>query len=128
VESRPIDILLVDDERDARQALADLLASHGYEVVGARNGESALALLRAGTRPKLILLDLNMPVLDGWGFFRELDQDAELSQVPVAVISGTGLPQSVPTRKHDAGFFKKPLDMTRLLRMVQERCGEGGPR
>ncbi|HKC23797.1 MAG TPA: response regulator [Thermoanaerobaculia bacterium] len=119
-----VDILLVEDEQDARRAFSEILGLEGYSVAGARNGEAALAMLREGTRPALILLDLNMPVLDGWGFLREIEQDASLAQVPIAFISGTGLPQSVPTRKHDAGFFKKPVDMPRLLRMVRSYCGE----
>jgi CheY-like chemotaxis protein len=119
-----VDIVLVDDEQDAREALETVLRASGYVVLGARNGEAALTLLREGARPRLIVLDLNMPVMNGWGFLREIEQDRELAQVPIAFISGTGLQQSVPTRKHDAGFFKKPLDMPRLLRMVRTCCGD----
>jgi CheY-like chemotaxis protein len=119
-----MDVLLVEDEQDARQAVAEILRLEGYSVSGARNGETALSMLRDGARPKLILLDLNMPVMDGWEFFREIEQDGELSQVPIGIITGAGVPQSIPTRKHDAGFLKKPVDIRRLMQMVRSHCGD----
>jgi len=124
VAAGPVDVFVVEDEQDSRDVICDYLLLEGYSVADARNGESALSLLRDGLRPSLILLDLNMPVLDGWGFLREIEQQPELARVPIVFASGTGLPQSVPTRKHDAGFLKKPIDVQRLLRLVREHCGE----
>ena len=64
--SKPI--LIVDDDKDVRIALAELLEGEGYTVAGAHNGQEALQLMRGGLHPAVILLDLMMPVMDGWDF------------------------------------------------------------
>jgi CheY-like chemotaxis protein len=66
----PKTILVVDDEAVTRASLATLLARAGYQVMSAANGAEALQVLRAGQRPDLVLLDMIMPVSDGWAFLR----------------------------------------------------------
>ncbi len=81
-------LLLVDDDERVREALVALLEAQGYPVVGAANGREALDVLRVrGLRPGLILLDLMMPVMDGWQFRAAQLADAELATVPVVVFS-----------------------------------------
>lgn len=87
-------ILVVDDEADQRVAVSDLLTARGYAVVVACDGQEAVELLEAGLHPCVIVLDLNMPRMDGWAFLRHLRGVAH-STVPVFVASA-GATQSPP--------------------------------
>ena len=81
-------ILIVDDDPDIRDALEDLLAERGFTVLAASNGVEALNLLRSDPAPpSMILLDVMMPVMDGYGFLEERRKDPALSQIPVAIIT-----------------------------------------
>src|SRR5690349_1848715 len=80
-------VLVVEDSTDARQMLASLLEVEGFAVRTAANGREALDQLRAGPPPCLILLDLMMPVMDGYQFRAEQRQDPGLSPIPVVVVS-----------------------------------------
>jgi CheY-like chemotaxis protein len=82
-----VDVLIVDDDRDVRDSLADLLSEWGFAVGWATNGQEALGLVDAGVRPRVILLDLTMPVLDGRGFLRERKAHPVLAGVPVIVLT-----------------------------------------
>lgn len=113
-------ILLVEDDQDTRENLAALLRSGGYEVVTAANGCEAHAWLRsAAVRPSVILLDLVMPVLDGWHFRWQQVQDAQLAQIPVVLLSGEGDLRSAATALGAAGYFAKPVDPSNLLGALQ---------
>src|SRR5438128_628107 len=79
-------VLVVEDNDEAREGLAVLLRREGYEVLLAEHGEEALGHLRAGPRPALVLLDMLMPVLDGWHFLARLCQNE--SPVPVVIMTG----------------------------------------
>src|SRR6476646_6367807 len=81
----PKPILIVDDDKDVRSALAELLEGEGYAVAGAHNGHEALQLMRAGLHPAVILLDLMMPVMDGWDFRSEQQRDPAFAGVPVVI-------------------------------------------
>src|SRR5690349_4596923 len=61
-------VMIVEDEKDAREAMVELIEQEGVTALGARHGQEALDMLRQGQRPSLILLDLKMPVMDGWAF------------------------------------------------------------
>ncbi len=80
-------VLLVEDDGDVREALADLLREHGYDVAWAADGAEAIRALRSGLRPSAILLDLMMPVMDGFQFRAEQRSDPALAPIPVIVIS-----------------------------------------
>ena len=81
-------VLVVDDDRDIRDSLIELLERYGYRAAGAANGREALAVLEASPHlPCLILLDLMMPVLDGRGFREEQRKHAAWRTIPVIVIS-----------------------------------------
>ena len=79
---------MVDDSEDCRDAFAAWLGSNGYGVATATNGQDALDQLRAGMRPCLIFLDLDMPGKNGWDFRVEQQEDPEVSRLPVVICSG----------------------------------------
>ena len=116
-------ILVVEDEHDALDSIVELLETEGYRAVGAHNGQEALDVLRAGVQPRLILLDLKMPVMDGWDFCGILAADRNFSEIPVAIVTASASLPSLPARRHDAGFFVKPINFDRLLRTVRQICG-----
>src|SRR5690242_695856 len=81
------EVLVVEDDSDLRESLSQALRDHGFAVTPASNGQQALDLLRSGTRPTVILLDLMMPVLNGWELRDALREDPVLSGIPQLVIS-----------------------------------------
>jgi CheY-like chemotaxis protein len=114
-------ILVVEDDDDVRGALVAVLESRGYRVVEASDGGDALAQLREGGPFCLILLDLFMPVMNGWDFRVEQLKDPRLAQVPVLVITADALaaqqhPQGV------IGAMTKPIDFDRLMQVVERYC------
>lgn len=115
--SPPALILLVDDDPDIREALAMVLEIAGHTVVAASNGAQALELLSRTPLPRVILLDLMMPVMDGWQFMEALQQDPSLMTVPVVVFSGAGqVLQEAP--KGASVVLKKPVDLKTLLSII----------
>lgn len=117
-------ILIVDDEPSIRMMLADVLMEDGYAVVTASNGADALVHLRDSAPPCLILLDLMMPVMDGWRFRAVQLDDPKLRSIPVVVLSaGTNLSDWKLLRALDAAaYVAKPLDIDRLLETVTRIC------
>jgi CheY-like chemotaxis protein len=110
-------IFVVDDDPDLREVLGDLLHDEGYETFLFANGEEALELLREGTRPHLILLDLMMPGMNGWQFREEQLRDAALRDIPVVVMTAsTGFD---PTPLHAAEILKKPVGIEQILDAVE---------
>ncbi len=107
-------VLVVDDDLDTRDALGERLASAGYEIAKAADGAQALAYLKRAAPPALILLDLAMPVMDGWQFLAERERDADLRAIPVVVISAQPDVEERITALH-AGFLAKPITIARLL-------------
>jgi CheY-like chemotaxis protein len=115
--SKPI--LIVDDDKAVRIALAELLEGEGYTVAGAPSGHEALQLMRGGLHPAVILLDLMMPGMDGWDFRSEQERDPAFSHVPVVIVSAAGFSQeSIRTQFRPAAYFAKPLDRTKLLETI----------
>jgi CheY-like chemotaxis protein len=110
-------IFVVDDDQDIRDTLTELLQEEGYSVVRASHGGEALRMLREGPRPSLILLDLMMPVMDGWQFRAEQRKDPALASIPVVVISATGKDEKVSTLGA-VQFLKKPIRLEQLLEAV----------
>jgi two-component system, cell cycle response regulator DivK len=119
-------VLIVDDQEDNRAIFSALLEYHGYEVVQAENGRQALDL--ALTRqPGLILMDLHMPVMDGWEATRLLRGDERTSRIPILAV--TAEDRTSRARLRDAGFcafLQKPVHPRSLIRAVV-RCLEARP-
>jgi CheY-like chemotaxis protein len=111
-------LLVVDDEHDHRLALSSLLEEVGYRVESACHGREALDMLLRGLIPDLVLLDLFMPVMDGWGLWKEIKERPALAAIPVVVMSGFGdnILNAAPV---SAGYLRKPLDRGQLLETIE---------
>ncbi len=117
------EVLLVEDDADIRAMIGQLLELEGYPVFATGNGIEALEHLRAGARPGLILLDLMMPVMNGWQFRAEQSRDPVLAAIPVVVISGDVRASERAGSIRVEGYLKKPLDLTVLLGVVAKYAG-----
>jgi two-component system chemotaxis response regulator CheY len=110
-------VLIVDDDPDIRDALGELLTARGYDVLSAANGREALALARTD-RPAAVLLDLMMPVMDGYGFMEERAKDTTLTSIPVAIITaGTHVDRERVGKC--TPVLAKPLDLRRLMDVLR---------
>lgn len=119
--SRP-DVLLVEDDEAIREALSEILQDEGFEVQTAVHGLAALLALETGARPRVILLDLMMPVMDGWQFMARLNAHAEWAGIPVVVVSAAkdGLPDGARC------CLPKPVDLGALFDTVGPLCPHEG--
>ncbi len=116
-------VLVVEDDANTREALSLVLGGAGFAVDAAANGREALDLLRGGLRPRLILLDLMMPVMDGWAFRAEQLRDPALADIPVVVCSAAHeLPQRAASLQA-AAVFPKPVSFDRLAEAVRPHVG-----
>src|SRR5580704_5633753 len=112
--ARPL--LVVDDDDDFRLSLAESLEHEGHRVVQASNGEEALAWLRRGERPRLVLLDLWMPKMDGWQLRRALQEP------PFVVMSAAHALES--GFLHVAAVLEKPFSLPQLLALIDHFPGD----
>ncbi len=115
-------VLLVEDEPDVQESFKFMLESEGYSVVTADNGRDALNQLRRGFRPTLILLDLMMPVMDGFEFRRAQLRDARLAVIPVVVYSGHHDVKANAAQLRAAAYLQKPVDPDVLLELISTHC------
>ena len=116
-------ILLVDDDIGIRTALAEILEDEGYRVASAANGQEALTYLQQQLHvPCLILLDLMMPIMNGWDFRRVQQQDPQLASIPVVVISADN---SISQKAASLGvhsYLAKPINVEHLIATVNQFC------
>ena len=113
-------ILLVEDDRDIREILAQTLEDEGFAVVKASNGLEALSVVRClPTRPAVILLDLMMPVMDGYAFLAERRKDSALASIPVAVLTAS---HRVDRGQVGAAtpIIAKPINLPHLMTVLDE--------
>jgi CheY-like chemotaxis protein len=110
-------ILVVEDELDIRQAMAEALSDEGYQVASARDGAEALSKLRA-FHPDVVLLDLMMPHMNGWEFRSAQKSDPEFSSIPVIVLSALGRDVGIDAVE----FVPKPFDLDALLSAVHRHA------
>ncbi len=114
---QPLKILLIEDDSDLADALAEILIMEGYRIVYASDGMAALALLDDAELPDLILLDLMMPKMSGWEFREAQLRDQRLAHIPVVVLSATG----ERARPIDAArILRKPVTVDALISTVRE--------
>ena len=115
-------ILVVDDDRDIRDSLVELLTEHGYRAIGAGNGVEALEILRTCPSPPcLILLDLMMPVMDGREFRERQLENAAWTAIPTIVISAYNDVEQ-QARALEVDHLRKPLAMRPLMDAVRRHC------
>jgi CheY-like chemotaxis protein len=114
-------VLVVEDDADILRAVVQVLEDEGYAVRAAENGRVALAALREPGAPKpcVILLDLMMPVMDGWAFRAEQLRDPALSDIPVIVLTADGAAAEKISLMHGAGALRKPVELLTLLDAIQ---------
>jgi two-component system, chemotaxis family, chemotaxis protein CheY len=115
-------VMIVEDNADLRETLADLLALEGYRIEGVAHGQAALAHLREAPPPRLILLDLMMPVMNGWEFLRELRWDPHWAAIPVVVMSAIADEEAVCRLQGVAACLRKPVDIEELLKLAARYC------
>jgi CheY-like chemotaxis protein len=118
-------ILIVDDDDDIRASLLQLLQAEGYVALAAANGEEALELLRQpGHQICLVLLDLMMPVMNGWEFLDHVAHDGSLAAIPVAIMSAHASVQAPKSQQLGASkaFLAKPFTVDQLLGVADQFC------
>jgi CheY-like chemotaxis protein len=125
-ERREVDtsrfVLIVDDDPDLLEVTTFVIEGEGLAVETAKHGEEALAVLRAGRLPMLVLLDLMMPVMNGWEFLDEVSKDPTLRAIPVVVLTA-GDHTHVPGAM---AILIKPMDLGELIRVVERYVSGDG--
>ena len=115
------DVMIIDDEEDSLEVAEIILTEYGANVHQASNGQEALTLLKS-VRPKFIISDLSMPVLDGWGFVHAVKSDVHLADIPVIALTAHAM---IGDRERGiaAGFHNyltKPLTLVDIPELAQE--------
>lgn len=122
MESPATDILLVEDDETIAAILAAVLQDQGYTVSRASNGEEALNHLYREQPPRVILLNLMMPVMNGWKFRKQLRQVPELAQIPLVLLSGVRDLDRKAAALGAADCFTKPYNLKAVLDAVRCHC------
>ncbi len=115
-------VLLVEDDADLRRSLSELVDSEGLRALAAGNGFEAVELLRHAPRPDLILLDLMMPVMNGWAFLKYRNEHPVLSSVPVVVTTGWNEVPGEADVIGVQGYLRKPLAPESVLEVIRKYC------
>lgn len=112
-------VLIVEDDAAIREVMRIVMEFEGYTVFSAENGKEGLEVLAKIPNPCLVLLDLMMPVMDGWAFADRLQKDATLAATPIVVVTAfSERAQSI----ENATVLKKPVDVDVLLNTVKKYC------
>jgi CheY-like chemotaxis protein len=113
-------VLVVDDDPNLVRLMIKFLKLEGFAPVGAANGQEALEYLRRGGDASVILLDLRMPVMDGWAFRREQQQDPIIAGIPIVILSGV---ENEQVHELDAAAsFHKPVSFPEVVGVVRRLC------
>lgn len=116
-------VFVIDDDPGIRELLAEVLLDEGYDVMSAANGQEAVAYLRASPHhPCLILLDLMMPVMNGWEFREAQLQDPSIAPIPVVVLSAVSDLAAAAANLQASGHLVKPVELDQLLATVEYYC------
>lgn len=112
-------ILIVEDDESIRETLQAVLELEGHDVLTAENGQEGLNLLATHPKPCLILLDLMMPVMNGWEFAATIEKDAKLASIPVIIVSAYN---DKATNIKSIASLKKPIDLRSLNETIKKWC------
>jgi CheY-like chemotaxis protein len=113
-------VLIVEDDPDIREITKLYLRMAGRKALTAENGQEAIELLEKGEKPCLILLDLMMPVMDGWTFAEALSHNAKFNDIPIIV--ATAFADDADTVKNARIILKKPVSIGQLKSLVEKYC------
>lgn len=117
------DIFIIEDDADLRETMKDLLEMEGFSVATAENGREGMALFERNGKPCLIVLDLMMPVMNGWEFLETMqrDQQALLAQTQVAVVSAAAEMAGLQ-HQYGCSVLRKPVNVDRLFALARAAC------
>ncbi len=116
-------IFVVEDSKEIRDLIKILYEGEGYRVEFASDGKEALEMLRAGAElPALILLDLMMPVMDGFQFRAEQEKDPRLSSIPILVMSADAAADIKAMKLGAKGYLRKPVSVDTLVEVAEKYC------
>jgi two-component system, chemotaxis family, chemotaxis protein CheY len=120
-------VLVVEDDPDVREAIREIVEYEGYEVAEASNGKEALEYLRVRPGPCLVLLDLMMPVMNGFDFLDAVARDPKLASLHVVILSAAARDRIEATvRAHGAkGYLTKPVQLETLVDTIKKFCPDG---
>jgi CheY-like chemotaxis protein len=114
-------ILLIEDDESIREVTEELLRAEGYDVTVTANGKEALETLRSmNPLPKLILLDLMMPVMDGWQFMEMKRLDSRLNAIPVVAFSA--LEERKISAAQTDDVIRKPINPSVMIKIIKKYC------
>jgi CheY-like chemotaxis protein len=113
-------VLVVDDDSAVRRAVARFLRAEGLAVLEASNGEEGLTRLREAGDVSAILLDLRMPIMDGWTFRRQQRLDPSIADIPVVIMSGADVDRFGELAA--AATFEKPVQMAEVASVLHRLC------
>ena len=116
-------IVIIEDDTDLRETMKELLEMEGFSVITAANGREGLNLIERDGRPCLILLDLMMPVMNGWEFLDAIQRNRQdlLAQTKVAVVSAAADMAEVQ-QQYGCSVLKKPVSVARLFALAHAAC------
>lgn len=122
--------LVVDDDQDLRETVSDVLALDGWTVDQAADGREALAILRepARPRPRLILLDVMMPIMNGWQFLDAKRSDEALAAITVVLMTASSVDESKRDRDGYEAWLRKPFQLDELIALLQSLTGRTAER
>ncbi|HUP56553.1 MAG TPA: response regulator [Bdellovibrionota bacterium] len=124
-------ILIAEDNDDIRETLEEVLKMEGYRVHAVKNGREALRALKQIEGPALILLDLMMPVMNGWEVLEAQRENNVIRPLPVVVVSAISAAMALKHKEKlvsAAGYLSKPVSLDSLLEIVRQHCGTGSDR
>ena len=117
--------MIIEDDADIRESFGDILKDEGYSVALASNGQEALKLLGTGILPRLFLVDMMMPVMDGAAFCKAWQANPEFHSVPLFIVSASAMTLERSNACGATGFLVKPLGLNQLLDVVEKHVGKG---
>lgn len=115
-------VMIIEDDIEIRSILEETLEFYSYETLAAANGKEALEiLLHSEYLPQLILLDLMMPIMNGWEFAKEIKKHKRLASIPILVVSAfVDQADSIECE----GFIEKPINMKKFLVRIESQLGK----
>lgn len=117
-------VIVIEDDFEIRNTLCDVLEAEGYDVHGAENGQVGLDVLKGLKElPGLIIVDLMMPVVDGYEFRNQQLKDQRISLIPTVLFSADGQLSAKAQAAGITEFIKKPIDLEDLYALVKKYCG-----